>query len=154
MDEQRQITLPDGRLLCFAEYGDPAGFPVVVGHGNPGSRLGCRPLIGRSYAFGVRVIAPDRPGVGGSDPLNGRSLLDWASDVRVLADTLDIDRFSTIGISGGAPFALACAWCLPDRVSAVGVVSGGLPINGAAQASGITVRPCLLVAMHHGCCTS
>ena len=50
--------------------------------------------------------------------------MDWADDVAALGDALALPRFAVAGISGGGPYALACAWRLADRVSAVGVVSG------------------------------
>ena len=32
-DRTRQLlTLPDGRTLCFAAWGEPEGFPVVAMH--------------------------------------------------------------------------------------------------------------------------
>jgi len=33
------LRLPDGRQLCYAEYGDPEGVPVMLIHGSPGHRL-------------------------------------------------------------------------------------------------------------------
>ena len=33
------LSLPDGRRLGYAEYGDPNGKPVMLFHGNPNSRL-------------------------------------------------------------------------------------------------------------------
>ena len=44
-DERRHqsIVLADGRTLCFAEWGDPQGFPVFGLHGTPGGRLDRHP---------------------------------------------------------------------------------------------------------------
>ena len=40
VDSSKQIiVLADGRALCFAEWGDPEGFPVFALHGTPGGRL-------------------------------------------------------------------------------------------------------------------
>src|SRR5438132_13833586 len=64
---------------------------------------------------GVRLIAADRPGMGGSDHQPGRTVLDWPADVRVLADHLGLDRFAVLGYSGGVPFAAATAYRLADR---------------------------------------
>jgi pimeloyl-ACP methyl ester carboxylesterase len=114
----RIIRLDDGRALAFAEFGHPDGPPVMCFHGVPGSRFVS--LVGAPEAVGVRMIVPDRPGVGRSDPLPGRSIADWASDVRELADHLDLDRFAILGISGGGPYATACGAALPERVSAIG----------------------------------
>ena len=35
----RDILLPDGRLLGYAEFGKPDGHPVLYFHGAPSSRL-------------------------------------------------------------------------------------------------------------------
>ena len=70
------ITLKDGRLLAYAEYGDPAGTPVFFFHGTPGSRL-FRPSDSITLKLGVRLICTDRPGYGASTFQPGRRLLDW-----------------------------------------------------------------------------
>jgi pimeloyl-ACP methyl ester carboxylesterase len=115
--------LRDGRRLAYTEWGDPDGVPIVHQHGMPGSRLDheAQPEFYRS--LGVRVITPDRPGYGLSDPCAGRRLLDWPSDVAELADNLGIARFGITGLSGGGIYALACAAAIPHRVTEV-VVTG------------------------------
>ena len=110
----RTLTLADGRALCLAQYGDPDGPPVFYFHGYPGSRLEVALLDG----LPLRVIAIDRPGYGGSSPLPGRGLLDWPADVAAAADQLGLARFTVLGVSGGGPYAAACAFALPGRVKA------------------------------------
>jgi pimeloyl-ACP methyl ester carboxylesterase len=128
------VELRDGRTLGFAEYGDPNGTPVLYFHGHPSSRLEY-PLFDPEDAvseLGVRLIAPDRPGHGLSDPQRGRTLLDWPDDVIELADVLQIDRFAVLGVSGGGPFAEACAFKIPDRLTQTAIVCG----MGPAEAPG------------------
>jgi pimeloyl-ACP methyl ester carboxylesterase len=72
----------------------------------------------------VRLIAVDRPGVGGSDPRPGRSIADWPADVEELAERLELDRFAVSGWSAGGAYALACAHALGSRIDAVALVSG------------------------------
>lgn len=132
------VKLADGRKLAYAEYGDPSGMPFVVFHGLPGSRLSWGLLPDSPFPRGVHAIAPDRPGYGGSDPHPGRSLLDWAMDVASLADKLKLDRFVVLGVSGGGPGALACAATMPDRLAAVGVVSGPAPTNAHGVMAGLS----------------
>ena len=122
------MRLADGRSLAFAEWGDPAGSPVLHFHGIPGSRLE-RHTDDRLYArLGIRYITADRPGYGRSDTADGRTFIDWASDLSALCDHLGVDRFRLIGVSGGGPFALAVAAALGPRVEKVAVVSGvGVP---------------------------
>ena len=108
-----------GRLLAVSEWGKRTGTPVFVLHGTPGSRLGVAPRPSVLYQLGVRLIAYDRPGYGGSERHEGRTIGDAADDVRTIARELGVERFAVIGRSGGGPHALACAALLPDLVTRV-----------------------------------
>lgn len=132
-----RIRLRDGRRLAYAEFGDPAGRPVLWFHGTPGARWQLPPRAPRvARQRGFRLISVDRPGIGGSSPHPGRSLLSWANDIEELVDALDVPRFAAIGLSGGGPYVLACAHELADRV-VVGVSLGGVgPIEGEPGAPG------------------
>jgi pimeloyl-ACP methyl ester carboxylesterase len=130
MHTESHIILPDGRRLAYAEFGKPGGSPVLYFHGAPASRL--EPLLVGDEAWarlGLRVIAPDRPGVGGSAFLPDRGFSDWPRDVTALADALGLGRFAVLGNSGGGPYAAACAAKIPDRLSAAVIVSGGWQMN-------------------------
>lgn len=117
MTRNQQTTKgADGRTLCFAEWGDPDGFPVFALHGTPGGRLNRHFDESRYAEAGARVITYDRPGYGRSDRHPGRSVVDCVTDVVAIAEALRIDRFSVTGGSGGGPHALAVAARLPDRV--------------------------------------
>ena len=107
--EASSIILGDGRRLGFAEYGDPAGVPILYFHGLPASRLEARFADEQARRQKCRLIAVDRPGIGLSDSLARRTIEDWPTDVLQLVDSLKLGRFATIGFSSGAPFALACA---------------------------------------------
>ncbi|WP_136442225.1 alpha/beta fold hydrolase [Pacificoceanicola onchidii] len=52
------IRLSDGTQMCFAEYGSSKGEPVVMLHGNPGSRLSWGDLPGSPFRDDIRIIAP------------------------------------------------------------------------------------------------
>lgn len=123
------MRLPDGRHLAWVDVGVPDGPPLLAFHGTPGSRLQLSFDLVSPAAAGVRAIVPDRPGYGLSSYHRGRRLVDWAEDVRHLADHLGIDRFAVVGVSGGGPHALVCGALLPDRVTAVGVVAGVGPVQ-------------------------
>lgn len=112
------MRLADGRRLALQEYGDPAAPPVLYFHGWPASRL----EAGMIPAPPARILAFDRPGYGGSTPSPGRTLLDWPRDVTEVADRLGLGRFHIVGLSGGAPYAAACALVMPDRVRGVALV--------------------------------
>ncbi len=125
------VRLRDGRRLGYAEYGDPAGKPVLHLHGLLSSRLeGCAKGVSDTAAqVHARLITPDRPGMGLSDFKPGRTILDWPDDVVELADALQLDRFAIVGVSGGGPYAAACALKIPQRLTAVGIVSGLGPLQ-------------------------
>jgi pimeloyl-ACP methyl ester carboxylesterase len=116
------VRTADERRLAIKVSGDPAGRPVVLLHGTPGSRLGPFPRGKVLYALGVRLVTFDRPGYGRSDRLAARHVSDAAADVAAIADALGLDRFAVLGRSGGGPHALACAALLPGRVDRAGVL--------------------------------
>ncbi len=119
------VRLGDGRAVGVAEHGDPDGDVVFVLHGTPASRLGFELTDRPARERRVRVVCPDRPGVGRSDPMPGRwQVVDYADDLAGLADGLGVDQFAVVGYSGGAPFALAVAARLEDRVRAAVLLAG------------------------------
>ena len=135
--QEGRVILSDGRRLGFVEGGgperdqvdgmDPAPPPapaIFYFHGFPGSRKEAGLLIGAPSASGLRIISVDRPGMGLSDAQPNRSLKDWPRDIAELADQLGIGRFSVLGVSGGGPYAAACAWAMPERVVCAGIVCG------------------------------
>jgi pimeloyl-ACP methyl ester carboxylesterase len=131
------IELADGRALGFAEYGDPQGTPVLYFHGTPSSRLECQPNEDIARRLGARVINVERPGYGLSDFQTGRRFLDWPADVAALADVLGLERFAVIGYSGGGPYAAACAYAMPERLSAVALVSSPAEIRSPGVFAGM-----------------
>jgi pimeloyl-ACP methyl ester carboxylesterase len=130
--ETNFVTLQDGRQLAYAEYGDPNGMPAVYCHGFPGSRLEARLFDLPARKYRIRVIAPDRNGLGLSDPKPGRHLLDWAVDLEALADSLELERFFLIGVSGGGPYALACAHQCAKRLNGFTLVCPLGPLDQPA----------------------
>lgn len=110
------------------DAGDRDGDAVVYFHGTPGSRLDVSFGDHVALGMGLRVVSFDRPGVGRSDP-SPFSLRSIALDTGSIADRLGLDCFSTLGWSGGGPFALATAATLGDRVLRVGVASGPGPFQ-------------------------
>jgi pimeloyl-ACP methyl ester carboxylesterase len=126
---EQRLRLKDGRALGFAEYGDPNGKPVLEFHGWPGCRLEAWNYDEAGKKVGARVIGIDRPGFGLSTFKKGYRIVDWPRDVVEFADALGIGRFAVAGISSGAPYSLACARFIPDRLTACAVVSGLAPLK-------------------------
>jgi pimeloyl-ACP methyl ester carboxylesterase len=129
MTSDHVVGLADGRSLSYAEYGDAEGFPIVSAHGG----LSCRLDVGAAASVAehsrVRLIAPDRPGIGRSDPQPGRTMLDWAGDVGELLELLGVDRFATMGWSLGGQYAAALGYRFSSRVTRVAIIAGVLPLT-------------------------
>ncbi len=122
-----KLHLPDGRSLSYREYGDRRGKPIVYMHGGLSSRLDIAFADSVCAKRGIRLLAPDRPGMGRSDRKPNRSMLDWAADIAELARQLDLKSFPVLGWSLGGPYALVCAYKLPDLVTIAGTVGGVAP---------------------------
>lgn len=127
-----------GRYFGVAEFGPPSAEQSIVWfHGTPGARRQI-PEAARRIANerGVRIIGIDRPGVGLSTAHRYRRLLDATADLDLALDKLGVGRFSTVGLSGGAPYALACAHAFRERVPTVGILGGVVPSGGEEGAHG------------------
>jgi len=129
--------LQDGRKLGYAEYGPIDGRAILWFHGTPGGRRQIPPRA-RELAneLGVRLIAIERPGVGDSTSHTYRSLAEWAADIQSFCNAKGVDLFAVCGLSGGGPYALACAYYLEDRVVAAAILGGVAPAAGADAAAG------------------
>jgi pimeloyl-ACP methyl ester carboxylesterase len=134
---EQHVILPDRRVLAYSSHGPGSGYPVLYFHGTPASKHNW--YLGHDAhlleELDLRVLALDRPGLGGSSPHGGRDLLDWADDVEAFADALGLDRFALVGYSGGAPFAFAVALRLPERVSQTTIVSGMTDMSDQSSAA-------------------
>jgi pimeloyl-ACP methyl ester carboxylesterase len=143
------VTLTDNRKLGYAEFGTVNEKPLFYFHGHGSSRLEPKMYNLDNIKDEVHVIAIDRPGFGLSDFHDNHSILNWPDDVVELADTLDINKFSVLGGSGGAPFALACACKIPDRINSCGIVSGLGPIKFGIEDMAKNNRNELNLARNH-----
>jgi pimeloyl-ACP methyl ester carboxylesterase len=116
-------------MLEVRQYGDPAGLPAFFFHGLIGSHHQASYIDQPARELGLRIIAPNRPGVGRSDFTARRSPAEAITDVEDVALALGLGEFSVIGISGGAPYALAALHQLGSRVRTVTLISGMGPIR-------------------------
>ena len=114
--DYREIRLHDGRILAFAEYGSPRGLPIIHCHGTPSSRVEGNLIFNAAVAaeLGVRIIVPDRPGMGRSDFQPGRRIVDWPRTCSSWPRPLRLDTFAVLGSSGGSPYAAACGALIPE----------------------------------------
>nr|WP_170326612.1 alpha/beta hydrolase [Ruegeria arenilitoris] len=142
----KQITLRDGRTLAFSTYGDPNGTPVIFSHGFCDSHVIRHPDDSLTASLGVRWIAADEPGIGGSSPKKGRKMVDWGADMEDLADHLGLDTFNVAGHSGGGPHALAVAFHMPERVRKVALASPVAPFDKPGVAKMLVLKDLKTIA--------
>jgi pimeloyl-ACP methyl ester carboxylesterase len=133
-----ELATTGGRVVRYCRYGPDHGLPVISLSGTPGTRWERPGVVRAIEATGLRLVAPDRPGYGGSARQPGRSVADVAADVRAVADAQGWARFAVTGFSGGGPHALACAALLAGRVTCCAVVACPAPPGrpGAGRAPG------------------
>lgn len=148
MSENESITLNDGRSLSYAVYGSPIPVTTIIYlHGFPSSRFEGKLWHSACIKHNIRLIAPDRPGNGRSTYQPNRRILDWPSDVLELADHLKIDEFYILGVSGGAPYALACMKEMGrERLLGAAIVSGLYPVKFGTAGMMLPTRILLWVA--------
>jgi pimeloyl-ACP methyl ester carboxylesterase len=113
----------DGRVIAVEDVGEPGGTPVLFCHGLADSRLSAHWFAPAAADLGLRLIAPDRPGTGGTDPHRLSRVVDWAADATLVLDALRIGEAAVLGVSGGGPFAVACAARMPGRIRGLTLVS-------------------------------
>ena len=142
-DEASVVIFDDGRRIAYRTYGDAKGFPVLALHGTPGSGSKFASAHTMASARGLRIIALERWGYGGSDAPRAPNLAGFAQDMSRFADRLDLDRIAVFGVSGGAPYAVAVAAGLADRIAALALVA---PVGQIAAAHGLGMSP------FHGFC--
>jgi pimeloyl-ACP methyl ester carboxylesterase len=124
------FTLPDDRTLGFATFGAETGPIIFFLHGFGDSRLLGALLHEPGKEQGLRIVAVDRPGIGLSTPQPNRKVLDHANDIRLLAAHLQAKTYSIMGVSGGGPYALACAYALPaEQLKTVSIICGMGPFD-------------------------
>jgi pimeloyl-ACP methyl ester carboxylesterase len=122
------ISLDNDRKLEFAEYGDPQGDPLLFFHGLIGSHHQASLAHEAARIHQWRIVAPNRQGIGRSTSHETRTIVERMNDTRQLLQKLNIGEFGTIGVSGGAPYALAAAHVFRERVRSVNLISGMGPV--------------------------
>ena len=141
------IPIGNGRQLGYAEYGAHDGRPVVWFHGTPGARGQVVPTTrAEADERHIRLIVVERPGYGESTSHRYNAVIEWARDLERFVDALEIDRFAVVGMSGGGPYALACAHELPERIAVAATLGGVAPTvgNEAAPGGGGVALACAL----------
>lgn len=133
MEEPRRLALEGGRVLMYDDVGDPDGAPVVYLHGTPDSRLARHPDDNVAGGSGVRLLAIDRPGFGGTSASTHPGQL--ARDLEVLADVLDLGHVALLGWSSGGLAALRAAAGLGERCRRLVLVATLPPVEAYREAA-------------------
>ena len=149
MNASQKMKLSNGRTLGYAEYGPLRGVPVFYFHGFPGSRFEATIVEDKLEDLNVHLIAIDRPGMGLSDYQKNRAILDFPEDVQKLAECLGLGNYGVLGVSGGGPYSLACAYRIPpETLIGCAVVSGSGPYYLNKDGLGKGEKTVLFVAKH------
>ena len=132
--ELAPVRTPDGRSLQLCEVGAPDGEVAFYLHGTGSSRLEVALYADAAHRHGVRLVAWNRPGTGGSTFQAERRLLDVVADTRTVAEAVGAERPVVIGLSGGGCHVLALASAAPEVVRAAVAVNPGPPADDAVLA--------------------
>ena len=127
------VELSTGDRLGFAEFGDSTGTPVVLLHNVSGSRFQIPVPEAMIQNQGLRLIVPDRFGVGLSDWPADHSLQAFARAMTGLLDHLGLSRVKLIGTSVGAIYALACVHYHPQRYDRLALISPMVELTSEAD---------------------
>jgi pimeloyl-ACP methyl ester carboxylesterase len=101
------------------------GPPVVLLHGQPGSRVDWA-LVARRLRADFTVIVPDRPGYGQTGG-RARGFRGNAAAVVSLLDRLGVEQATVVGYSWAGGIALALAQDVPARVTSLVLVASVRP---------------------------
>lgn len=138
--EPGSFDLADGRRLAYRSLGPAGGFPLIYLHGAVGTALTATPELRQAIErLGVRWISLLRPGFGESTPHGQRTLQTVTDDVAQLARHHGWNRIAVVGVSSGAPYALACGRHLPGLVGAVAVTAGVSPLCAPHRVPGLPI---------------
>lgn len=137
---QPMLELGDGMRVAYAVYGDPDGTPILCLHGAPACHLMFEFADGPARARGLKLIAPSRPGYGLSTMDRAPSLASRTEWLAKVVDALALERAPILALSGGAPYAVALAAELGQRVPAMALVSPMGPLADHCLSSGDEAR--------------
>jgi pimeloyl-ACP methyl ester carboxylesterase len=151
-----ELRRGDGSVIAVEVVGEPDAMPVLLCHGLADSRLSAHWFGQAAAELGLCVLAPDRPGTGGTDPRRLSRLADWVEEAALVLDAVRADSAALLGISAGGPFAAACAAAIPGRVRSLTLVSPlglpGWPAHGMATGERLSLALARHVPVFSGWC--
>jgi pimeloyl-ACP methyl ester carboxylesterase len=108
-----ELRRAHGGVIAVEVVGEADATPVLFCHGLADSRLSAHSFAGAAHEFGLRLVAPDRPGIGGTNARRLNRAVDWVAKATLVLDALDVGSVALLGVSGGGAFAAACAAEIP-----------------------------------------
>jgi pimeloyl-ACP methyl ester carboxylesterase len=139
-----ELRRADGGVIAVEVVGEPDAAPVLFCHGLADSRLSVHGFGRAAHQLRLRVISPDRPGIGGTDARRLHRVADWVEDATLVLDALNVGSVALVGVSAGGAFAAACAAEIPTRVRGLLLISAlgppAWPTRGMAPGQRIALR--------------
>lgn len=134
-EHRNLVTLPDGRVMEYADFGDPQGTPVLHLHCEVFGDAWSARMVADATERGFRIISPARPGHGRSTQLSKRQNgpETHSQDLIWLLDRLGIDKAIHVYQMAGGNFSLQHHHDAPDRVLGVVVVGQLFPFDAGIE---------------------
>ena len=98
------LKLKDGRDFDYISNDSQSEVGILFHHGTPGECTGWQKWF--SELAGIKAVAASRPGYGLSDRRRARTVASDIEDQSQLLEFLGINKFVSIGWSGGGPHAI------------------------------------------------
>jgi pimeloyl-ACP methyl ester carboxylesterase len=119
-----QFKLKDGRELEILDNGINSESAIIFHHGTPGHASTWSDWLESAASEGIHAISYSRAGYGTSDRHPGRSVISVNGDIAQILDAKNINKFVSIGWSGGGPHSLANTF-EPRNVGAISLAGVG-----------------------------
>ena len=124
----------NGIELAAKEWGRPGFPPVIAVHGwldNANSFDSMLPFMDSLHVIAIDKAGHGRSGFRSAD--SGYDIWQDIGDIIAVADQMAFDTFSLLGHSRGGAISGLVAGCFPQRVSALMLIDGYVPVPNEAQ---------------------
>ncbi|MEE4360981.1 MAG: alpha/beta fold hydrolase [Pseudomonadales bacterium] len=130
-EQRRLLELSDGRMLDYADFGDPQGRPVLYLHSELSGDVWPAAMAADATRRGLRIIAPARAGYGRTSPYPAGAInhVQTTADLLQLLDHLGLEQVVALSQTYGGMFTLALARTHPERVRTLIAVAPAFPMS-------------------------
>jgi pimeloyl-ACP methyl ester carboxylesterase len=122
----------NGSKIFYREAGAANAPKLLLLHGFPTSSHMFRDLIPR-LADRFRIVAPDLPGFGQSDPPKANTFESLADSTARFTEIVGFDRFAVYVFDYGAPTGFRLALRHPERIGAIVSQNGNAYVEGLSD---------------------